>query len=136
LAWWGRLGVAGATVVALAACNTSYLSSAYVGVTPQIVTAGCRNSYEVFDKRQGNKLLVVSHIFREYAGCGGGKASGSAEETARARFREAAEHYLTEMRPGECRIVDGTAVSALHHEFTYACSAPDRPAARVALPRG
>jgi hypothetical protein len=135
VASWGKIGTIAACVLGLAACNTSYLSSAYVGVTPQIVTAGCRDPYEVYDKRQGHKLLVVSHVFREYAGCGG-NAGSSAEATARARFREAAEHYLTEMRPGECRILDATAVSSLHHEFTYACASPEPPAARVALPRG
>jgi hypothetical protein len=119
----------------LAACNTSYLSSAYVGVTPQIVTAGCRDSYEAYDQRAAHKLLIVSHVFREYAGCGGAPGS-SPEATARARFRAAADHYLTEMRAGECRILDGTVVSSLHHEFTYACATPEPKPARVALPRG
>ena len=114
----GRLGLAAGPLVVLAGCATaSYLSSAYIGVPPQIVTTGCKDTYEVYDKRQAGKLLVVSNVLRELAECdGSGRDRGKL-----ARFEETARVYFAEIRRAECRIVTAAALSPLHAEFTYAC---------------
>jgi hypothetical protein len=127
---YGRWGLAGGLALLATACSTaSYLSSTYVGILPQIVTTGCRDAYEVYDKRDAHKLLVVSHIFREVSDCGGpGRADLSAEAARRARFREAADLYLADIRRGDCRILEESALSRMHYEYVYACAGPETPA--------
>lgn len=121
------MGLAGTLVLLGSACTTaSYMSTTYVGISPQIVTTSCRDAYEVYDKRDAHKVLVVSHIFREFAGCTGpGGSSLAGEAGRRQRFEQAAASYLTDNRRSDCRTLGTTALSALHYEFTYACTKPD-----------
>lgn len=126
--------VAVVAALLLGSCRTAaYLSDTYVGVVPQIVTTGCRDAYEIYDKREAGKLLVVSHLFRERPDCGGpGKVALDAEGARKARFREAADTYLGEIRRGGCRILESAALSSLHYEYLYTCPAAPGPVASPA----
>ncbi|MCZ2978585.1 hypothetical protein NYY73_18260, partial [Acinetobacter baumannii] len=57
--------------LALAGCTTGFssISRNYVALTPQVVTIGCKEPYEVYDNRQLRRMLIVSNALREYAGC-------------------------------------------------------------------
>ena len=130
-----RLCVAGFLALLVGACSAaSYLSSTYGGVAPQIITTGCRDAYEVYDKQDARRLLVVSHIFREHSDCGGpGRPVLTGDGARRARFSEAAEHYLAELRRADCRVLETNAISTLHYEFVYACSTPAATTRRTTL---
>lgn len=123
--------LAGALV--LAGCgdfDTTFgvISATYATLTPQVVTTGCNDPYEVYDRREARRFLIVSNGFREIAGCG---VEGDPAATRRARFREAAETYLRETRREACRIATENAFTDLHTEFTYTCPGTDRPGAPV-----
>lgn len=111
-------------------CNSfAYISKTYVSLTPQVVTIGCNEPYEIFDNRQRRKLLVVSNSLREVAGCDVGEryAGQSVEASRAARFREAARTYLDETVREDCRIVGETVFADLQTEFAYSCAAPIEP---------
>lgn len=131
----GRLGVAAGVVLGVAGCaNASYLSAAYVGVAPQIVTTACRDAYEVYDKREEHKLLVVSHLLRELAPCDSSGATPPGGQPRKLpRFEQTARVYFAEIRRAECRIVSAAALSPLHYEINYACEGPGGPP--YAVPR-
>lgn len=110
----------------------SYISGTYVTLKPQIVTIGCNEPYEVFDRREGSRMLVVSNGLREFAGCGLDGASAAETvpaETRRRRFRAAAETFLAETLRQECRLAGETAFTDLQTEFVYDCprGGPIRP---------
>lgn len=108
------------------------ISATYAALTPQVVTIGCNDPYEVYDRRESHRFLIVSNGFREIAGCGArDDLGGDPAATRRARFREAAETYLRETRREACRIATENAFTDLHTEFTYSCPGPDRPGAPV-----
>jgi hypothetical protein len=114
--------------LALAGCTTgfSYISRNYVALTPQVVTIGCKEPYEVYDNRQLRRMLIVSNTLREYAGCNLSEARIDPEPGATrvTRFRTAARAYLDETVREECRITGETVFDALKSEFAYACDGP------------
>lgn len=107
----------------------SYISKTYVSLTPQVVTIGCKDPYEVYDQRQVRKMLIVSNALREVAGCGidGGVDERDPAETRSKRFREAARAYLDETVREECRITGETVFTDLQTEFAYTCAEPIEP---------
>ncbi|WP_409564813.1 hypothetical protein [Methylobacterium sp. J-026] len=113
---------------ALAGCTTgfSYISRNYVALTPQVVTIGCKEPYEVYDNRQLRRMLIVSNALREYAGCNLSEVriDPEPEATRVKRFRTAARAYLDETVREECRVTGETVFDPLKTEFAYACDAP------------
>lgn len=119
----------GLSLAATGCTGFSYISKTYVSLTPQIVTIGCNEPYEVYDQRQKRTMLVVSNGLREVTGCGIGERSAGRDPAATRmqRFREAARTYLDETVREDCRITGETIFTDLQTEFTYACSAPIEP---------
>lgn len=113
---------------ALAGCTTgfAYISRNYVALTPQVVTIGCKEPYEVYDNRQLRRMLIVSDALREYAGCNLSEVRIDPEPAATrvTRFRTAARAYLDETVREDCRITGETVFDPLKSEFAYACDAP------------
>lgn len=127
-----RLAALLALALALTGCNSfAYVSKTYVSLTPQVVTIGCNEPYEVYDNRQRRKMLIVSNSLREVAGCGIGEAHAGQTplESRAARFREAARTYLDETVREDCRISGETVFADLQTEFSYTCAAPVEPRA-------
>lgn len=127
----GPLSVAAlvATVgLAASGCTSgfAYISKTYVALTPQVVTIGCKEPYEVYDNRQARRMLVVSDGLREIAGCDLGAPRIDPDPAASrvGRFRAAARAYLDETVREDCRITGETLFDALKTEFAYACAAP------------
>ena len=122
------IGLAAASL--LTGCTGfAYISKTYVGLTPQVVTIGCKDPYEVYDQRQQRRMLVVSNSLREVTGCGIGDAFVGRDpaETRPERFRSAARAYLDETAREDCRITGESVFTDLQTEFTYACGAPIEP---------
>lgn len=114
----------------IAGCNSfAYVSRTYVSLTPQVVTIGCNEPYEVYDNRQRRKMLVVSNALREVTGCdiGGPSADRDPAVTRPARFRTAARAYLDETVREDCTLAGETVFSDLQTEFAYTCAAPIEP---------
>lgn len=114
--------------VAASGCTTgfSYISKNYVALTPQVVTIGCKEPYEVYDNRQMRRMLVVSNALREVAGCNLNEVRIDPDPGASrtGRFRVAARAYLDETVREECRITGETVFDALKSEFAYSCAGP------------
>ncbi|MCJ2054990.1 hypothetical protein MKL09_00235 [Methylobacterium sp. J-048] len=114
--------------LALAGCTTgfSYISRNYVALTPQVVTIGCKEPYEVYDNRQLRRMLIVSDALREYAGCNLNEVRIDPDPAASRvkRFRTAARAYLDETVREDCRITGETVFDPLKSEFAYACDGP------------
>lgn len=104
----------------------AYISKTYVSLTPQVVTIGCKDPYEVYDQRRVRRMLIVSNALRETTGCGidDALAGGDPALTRVKRFREAARTYLDETLREECRISGETVFTDLQTEFTYTCAGP------------
>ena len=116
--------------LAVSGCNSfAYVSKNYVSLTPQVVSIGCNEPYEVYDNRQRRRMLVVSNDLRELAGCGiGDRFAGGDPAASRAtRFRAAARAYLDETVREECRITGETVFTDLQTEFAYSCATPIEP---------
>lgn len=116
-----------AAAAALSGCiEFSYLSKTYVSLTPQVVTIGCNDPYEVYDQRRVRKMLIVSNALREVAGCGIDERLAGVDPAATrsTRFREAARTYLDETVREDCRITGETVFTDLQTEFAYSCAAP------------
>ena len=130
-----RLGLTLALAGTAAGCNGfGYISGTYVTLSPQVVTIGCNEPYEIYDRRDGRKMLVVSNALREVAGCGLAEDGGAADPAVsrRLRFRTAAETFLRESQRDACRIGEETVFGTLQTEFTYVCPGPpERPGERV-----
>lgn len=114
--------------VAASGCTTgfAYISKNYVALTPQVVTIGCKEPYEVYDNRQVRRMLVVSNALREVAGCDLNALQIDPDPAASrtGRFRVAARAYLDETVREACRITGETVFDALTSEFAYACAGP------------
>ncbi len=124
------LAVIAALGLAVSGCTGfAYLSKTYVSLTPQVVTIGCKDPYEVYDQRRVRKMLVVSNGLREFTGCGiDDRFEGGDPALTRAkRFREAARAYLDETVREDCKITGETVFSDLQTEFAYQCAAPIEP---------
>lgn len=129
-----RLSVAVGLAAAAGGCNGfGYISGTYVTLVPQVVTIGCNEPYEIYDRLEGRKMLVVSNALREVAGCGlGDGAPADPAASRRQRFRTAAETFLRESQREACRIGEETVFGDLQTEFTYRCPGPaQRPGDRV-----
>ena len=113
------LGVSGCT-------GFSYISKTYVSLSPQVVTIGCNDPYEVYDQRQQRRMLVVSNAVREFTGCGIGERHEGREPAASRteRFRLAARTYLDETVREDCKLAGETIFTDLQTEFRYTCDAP------------
>ena len=121
------LPLALAASLAVSGCTGfAYLSKTYVSLTPQVVTIGCNEPYEIYDNRQRRRLLVVSNALREVTGCGVGERNEGRDpaETRITRFRTAARTYLDETVREDCRITGETVFADLQTEFVYACAGP------------
>lgn len=132
-----RLAGALALALSLGGCTGfAYISKTYVSLTPQVVTIGCKDPYEVYDQRQSRSMLVVSNTLREVTGCSVGDAFRGRDpaETRVERFRLAARTYLDETVREDCKIVGERVFNDLQTEFRYACSAPIEPRG-TAVPR-
>jgi hypothetical protein len=107
----------------------SYLSKTYVSLTPQVVTIGCKDPYEVYDQRRLRKMLIVSNSLREVTGCGidDRLEGGNPALTRTKRFRDAARTYLDETVREDCRITGETVFTDLQTEFAYTCAGPIEP---------
>lgn len=107
----------------------SYLSKTYVSLTPQVVTIGCKDPYEVYDQRRLRKMLIVSNSLREVTGCGidDRLEGGDPALTRTKRFRDAARTYLDETVREDCRITGETVFTDLQTEFAYTCAGPIEP---------
>ena len=120
--------IAAAIGVAASGCTGSfaYISGTYVAQSPQVVTIGCKEPYEVYDNRQLRRMLVVSNGLREIAGCNLGDLRIDPDPSASrvGRFRAAARAYLDETVREECRIAGETVFDALKTEFSYSCATP------------
>lgn len=118
----------GLAALGLAGCTTgfSYISRNYVALTPQVVTIGCKEPYEVYDNRQLRRMLIVSNALREYTGCNLSEVRIDPEPDATRvkRFRTAARAYLDETVREDCRITGESVFDPLKTEFAYACDAP------------
>lgn len=103
-----------------------YLSKTYVSLTPQVVTIGCKEPYEIYDNRQRRRILVVSNALREVAGCDVGERFErvAPAESRAERFRTAARTYLDETVREDCSITGENVFTDLQTEFVYACDAP------------
>ncbi|GJD96192.1 hypothetical protein [Methylobacterium iners] len=121
----GALVVAFVGLAVSGCVGFSYISKTYVALTPQVVTIGCNEPYEVYDQRQARRMLIVSNGLREVAGCGLEGADPAA--TRARRFREAGRTYLDETVREDCRITGETVFTDLQTEFVYACAAPIEP---------
>ena len=122
--------IAVATGLAVTGCTGfSHISKTYVSLTPQVVTIGCKDPYEVYDQRRVRKMLIVSNALRETTGCGldDALAGGDPALTRVKRFREAARTYLNETGREDCRVRGETVFTDLQTEFTYTCAAPVEP---------
>ena len=123
-----HLAIAAALGLATSGCTGSfaYISGTYVAQSPQVVTIGCKEPYEVYDNRQLRRMLVVSNGLREIAGCNLGDLRIDPDPAASrvGRFRAAARAYLDETVREECRIAGETVFDTLKTEFAYACAAP------------
>ena len=112
--------------VGLTGCTGfAYISKTYVSLTPQVVTIGCNEPYEVYDQRRVRRMLVVSNGLREVAGCG--LDGGDPAESRPKRFRAAARAYLDETVREQCRITGETVFTDLQTEFAYSCAEPIEP---------
>ncbi|GBU18544.1 MULTISPECIES: hypothetical protein [Methylobacterium] len=114
----------------LAGCTGfAYISKTYVSLTPQVVTIGCNEPYEVFDQRQQRRMLIVSNALREVTGCGIGERGAGRDPAATRteRFRLAARTYLDETVREDCKISGETIFTDLQTEFRYTCSGPIEP---------
>lgn len=111
----------GLAALGLAGCTTgfSYISRNYVALTPQVVTIGCKEPYEVYDNRQLRRMLIVSNALREYTGCNLSEVRIDPEPDATRvkRFRTAARAYLDETVREDCRITGETVFDPLKTEF-------------------
>lgn len=107
----------------------SYISKTYVSLTPQVVTIGCKDPYEIYDQRQQRRMLVVSNTLREVTGCSLGEAFTGRDpaETRVERFRLAARTYLDETVREDCKIAGERVFSDLQTEFRYTCAGPIEP---------
>lgn len=107
----------------------SYVSKTYVSLTPQVVTIGCKDPYEVYDQRRLRKMLIVSNSLREVTGCGidDRLEGGDPALTRTKRFRDAARTYLDETVREDCRITGETVFTDLQTEFAYTCAGPIEP---------
>ena len=107
----------------------SYLSKTYVSLTPQVVTIGCKDPYEVYDQRRLRKMLIVSNSLREVTGCGidDRLEGGDPALTRTKRFRDAARTYLDETVREDSRITGETVFTDLQTEFAYTCAGPIEP---------
>lgn len=125
-----RAAILLALTLGVGGCNSfAYVSKTYVALTPQVVTIGCNEPYEVYDNRQRRKMLIVSNSLREVTGCDvGERFAGQDPALSRAtRFREAARTYLDETLREECKITGETVFADLQTEFSYSCAAPVEP---------
>lgn len=104
----------------------SYISKTYVSLTPQVVTIGCNDPYQVYDQRQERRMLVVSNALREVTGCGISDlyAGRDPSQTRSERFRLAARTFLDETVRQDCRITGETVFTDLQTEFGYTCAGP------------
>lgn len=127
----GHLALAAALAAAAAGCNGfGTISGTYVTLRPQVVTIGCNEPYEVYDRSEGRRMLVVSNALREVTGCGLDGADPNASR--RLRFRTAAETFLRETGREACRLGGETIFTDLQTEYLYACPGPpDRPGDRA-----
>lgn len=130
--------IIGASIVFMlsgcASSNFSYISETYVSLSPQVVTIGCKEPYEVYDNRQLRRMLIVSNALREVAGCNLNEMRiGSDVVAGRAqRFRAAARTYLDETVREDCIIGSETPLDLLKTEFSYTCIAPvEQPGTKV-----
>jgi hypothetical protein len=123
------IGIAVLGLLASGCTGFSYLSKTYVALTPQVVTIGCKDPYEVYDQRRIRKMLIVSNALREFTGCGSDDRldGGDPGLTRAKRFREAARAYLDETVREDCKITGETVFSDLQTEFTYTCAGPIEP---------
>ena len=112
--------------VGLTGCTGfAYISKTYVSLTPQVVTIGCNEPYEVYDQRRARRMLVVSNGLREVAGCGLDDEDPALSHPK--RFRTAARAYLDETVRDQCRITGETVLTDLQTEFAYSCAEPVEP---------
>lgn len=116
-------------ILASGCTGFAYISKTYVSLTPQVVTIGCKDPYEVYDQRRVRRMLIVSNALRETTGCGidDAFAGGDPALTRVKRFREAARTYLDETVREACRITGETVFTDLQTEFTYTCAEPIEP---------
>jgi len=124
---WFALPLTLLSGLALSGCTGfAYISKTYVNQTPQVVTIGCNQPYEIYDNRQRRRLLVVSNGLREVAGCDIGEAYEGRDPAATrpSRFRTAARTYLDETVREECTIGGETVFTDLQTEFAYSCAGP------------
>ena len=123
------IGIAVLGLLASGCTGFSYLSKTYVALTPQVVTIGCKDPYEVYDQRRIRKMLIVSNSLREITGCGiDDRLNGGDPALTRVRrFREAARTYLDETVREDCRITGETVFTDLQTEFAYTCAGPIEP---------
>jgi len=123
------LAVAALGLLASGCTGFAYLSKTYVSLTPQVVTIGCKDPYEVYDQRRIRKMLIVSNSLREITGCGiDDRLDGGDPALTRVRrFREAARTYLDETVREDCRITGETVFTDLQTEFAYTCAGPIEP---------
>ncbi|MDP4024945.1 hypothetical protein Q8W71_20145 [Methylobacterium sp. NEAU 140] len=127
-----RLAALLVVLPALAGCTAtgfSYISKTYVALTPQVVTIGCKEPYEIYDNRQVRRMLVVSNGLREVAGCNLNDLRIDPDPAASrtGRFRAAARAYLDETARETCRVAGETVFDPLKTEFAYTCAAPVEP---------
>lgn len=121
-----RLALLAPGLALLAGCSFeafTYTSERYGTVQAVHMTLRCRDTYEVFDRRDAATMLVSTNGLNEVlVGClDNGPPLAD-------RQREAARLYLQEKtdRPN-CRIVGDTVLSPVLREFSYVC--PADPAA-------
>lgn len=130
-----RIALVAALGALVAGCVTdadtfAHISGRYVTLKPQVVTIGCNEPYEVYDRREGRSMLVVSNALREVAGCGLDGVDPAASR--RLRFRAAAETFLRETRREACRLEREAVFTELMTEFPYTCPGPiEAPGARA-----
>ena len=120
----GRFGISVLVSTLLAGCSietASYAMNQYGEVRGVRVRLDCRDTYEVFDRRDWGRLIVVTNPVNEAlaASCVDAAALPRPE-----RMRRVAEIYLAETssRP-ECTQSGQRELTPLHSEFDYRCPA-------------
>lgn len=127
-----RIGALLLAGLALAACSIdafTYTVGTYGTVKETHVHLGCRDTYEVFDRPERGRLLVVTTPLNEVIldTCGGPASQLSGPE----RMGRAAAIFLDERsnRPG-CAVVSAKPIDALHTEYAYRCDGAPSPAVK------
>jgi hypothetical protein len=114
-----RLWLAVGMAIVVSGCAFDYIGATYTApvVKPELVTVGCNTTYEVYDNRKHQTMMVRTNIGGELA-----EAICPEDRHLGPRMRRAVQIHLEKTMRPECRIVDERKLSPIHWEYAYACA--------------